>query len=636
MGVCKKCGKEIPDGMEVCDSCSASASNSEAYLDSLLNSVRSEPAERQDMLRRKKKKSESQQNKKENDVFENKPENKSEEKLEDILALTDVDNMEDMEGFQDIGDLDDIDNFSGLDDFDKDFNLDDISFDDVDDWEETEKSKKQEINNIKDKEPELDSNQIDNLVGDILEDLDNGGNAASNEVLSTEEDNPEENIKLDESILENQSNENDEDNTPDQNTESDQSDSENDGNIDNELMDYLNFMNFDEGSSEESADTPESNSVEEQELHMDGFQQDNLDATDSENEESINEESEKVDLENMDSGQDMNLDSIMALDDVFSSLNNEPEDMDMESGMDMGDILSDTLGAVSSRTSDSMGVDDMSSLMPDAELKDEEQEQPKKKKGLLAKLFGNVKDEKTAKKNQEQEEEKANKKQKKNKKSKDGDEDSSEDGKKDKSKKAKKEKVKKSKEKKVKEKKVKEKKAKEADAEIEDEGRINKVGAAIVFLMVAALGLVIIKGSASFSSSNDIKDAKNYFKYQKYDLAYDKLEGSQIKEQDSKLYKQIATIMRVNKELDSYRNYYKMGMYPEALDSLLKGLKRYDKYMNQAETLGVKSDLDLVRSQIIKELQNSFDLSEKEATNIYKVSSQEEYSKEVIKIASGN
>ena len=40
MTICRKCGKEIPDGEELCEDCKSQASNSgESYLDELMKSM---------------------------------------------------------------------------------------------------------------------------------------------------------------------------------------------------------------------------------------------------------------------------------------------------------------------------------------------------------------------------------------------------------------------------------------------------------------------------------------------------------------------------------------------------------------------------------------------------------------------
>lgn len=54
----------------------------------------------------------------------------------------------------------------------------------------------------------------------------------------------------------------------------------------------------------------------------------------------------------------------------------------------------------------------------------------------------------------------------------------------------------------------------------------------------------------------------------------------------------------------------------KALDSLLKGLQKYDKYLQLAEELNITSDLNYVKNQILEKLDSDFGLSEEEANRL--------------------
>jgi len=183
------------------------------------------------------------------------------------------------------------------------------------------------------------------------------------------------------------------------------------------------------------------------------------------------------------------------------------------------------------------------------------------------------------------------------------------------------------------EKKEKKKKTKEImkvmDEIDEDEGRINRVGASIVFLFFGLLVMVLLIGTNIFSYSLSINNATNYFEKQKYNQAYSEVYGIDIKDEDIQVYDKIMTVMFVNKQLNSYNNYYSIGKYPEALDSLLMGLRRYDKYLELATILGIKQDLDYVRDQILAELNNVFHIAEADALQIINSDSQTQYSLQV-------
>ncbi len=160
----------------------------------------------------------------------------------------------------------------------------------------------------------------------------------------------------------------------------------------------------------------------------------------------------------------------------------------------------------------------------------------------------------------------------------------------------------------------------------EVEGRINRLGASIVFLFFGVMVILLLVGTNIFTYSLSIANANTYFNRHKYTEAYNEVYGIELKDEDIVLYDKIETVMFVNKQLNSYNNYYAMKKYPEALDSLLKGLKRYDKYVELATLLGIKSDLDYVRDQILAELSHVYKLSEKAAVAILDSDSQMDYS----------
>lgn len=189
-------------------------------------------------------------------------------------------------------------------------------------------------------------------------------------------------------------------------------------------------------------------------------------------------------------------------------------------------------------------------------------------------------------------------------------------------------------------KKVKEKKPKkevvETIEDYEEVSRINPIGASIVFAFFGILVILVIIGTNIFSYSLSITNAKTHFNRHEYTEAYNQVYGVDIKDEDIEIYDKIMTVMFVNKQLNSYNNYYGMKKYPEALDSLLKGLNRYDKYIELATILGIKSDLDYVRDQILAELELVFGLTEKQAISIINSNSQMDYAVAVYDTIQGN
>lgn len=185
-----------------------------------------------------------------------------------------------------------------------------------------------------------------------------------------------------------------------------------------------------------------------------------------------------------------------------------------------------------------------------------------------------------------------------------------------------------SKQKKVKKKRTKKVKKEVQEVEI-DLGKVNPVAASFVMVTFALLALFLLSGSKAFAYSNSIKNATHYFNSQRYTKAYEELHGMEIKIEDVEIFNKIQTVMYVNKQLNSYNNYYAVAKHPEALDSLLKGLKRYDKYIELAIMYGIESDLDYVRGQILAELDSKYNLSEDKAMQMIAIEDEAEYSKQI-------
>ena len=165
------------------------------------------------------------------------------------------------------------------------------------------------------------------------------------------------------------------------------------------------------------------------------------------------------------------------------------------------------------------------------------------------------------------------------------------------------------------------KKLQEAKQILEEmqETRINRLGATIVFVFFTACAVALLFGSELFGYAISIESAEENFnkaynnnvKY--YTDAYNDIYGLDIKPEDQVLNDKIMTVMFVNKELNSYNSHMVLKDHQSALHSLLLGLYRYGKYYEQAIPLGIDRDMDYVRTQILKELEATFGVSEDEA-----------------------
>lgn len=523
--------------------------------------------------------------------------------------LEDVDEALDDINIDDIN-IDDI-NFDDVQEDDIDFDFEDLSVENFDeeiqmDSIEADDSQSEEVvlTNEKITKVEKENFDTDGLVTEELSNhLEENFDNIDLDVLTEENtDNSKDNFNLDGLLTEGTTNEEKFDL---------------DGLLEEEVTDDLEEENFDmdglsfEENTSELEDAVKEDSILTEE-NLDGLEQESLD--------------ENPDVENPDA---FSFDGLFDSDlDFATSLEDNSNAEGLLEGQDINlDNLTDVL--------DSSVLD----AMPDAEEMIVDEAHVKKKKGLFSRLFGNVKDDKWEKQKEleaQKEEEKrlkAEEKQKAEEETEEGEKELTKAEKKA-AKKAEKEAKKAAKKQAKEEKKAQEK---EADVEevIEDEGRINKVGASIVFVFFAACAIAVVAGTSAFSYNQSIKNATNLFGVKKYTQAYEQIQGVKIKSKDEEICNKIMTVMYVDKQLNSYYNYYGIKLYPEALDSLLKGLGKYDKYLYEAKQLGIKSDFDYVKDEILTELGNTFEVSEQEAYDMIDMEDKEKYSEKVRKIANG-
>lgn len=201
------------------------------------------------------------------------------------------------------------------------------------------------------------------------------------------------------------------------------------------------------------------------------------------------------------------------------------------------------------------------------------------------------------------------------------------------------EKAKKAQEKKEKKEQAKAEKAEKAKKKAEEKAKrvkppveiikIPSVMYGLIFTVVAGIGVLVFFGSKTLSYNSDMKAATKAFVKDEYSKAYDYLAGMDIKSNDKNFYDQVVTIMYVEKQYLSYNNYRKIEDYERALNSLLKGIEKYDRHKATANELNVLDDMEISYGKIITALKYDFSLSEKEARAISDIFNEEEYSNKV-------
>ncbi len=171
--------------------------------------------------------------------------------------------------------------------------------------------------------------------------------------------------------------------------------------------------------------------------------------------------------------------------------------------------------------------------------------------------------------------------------------------------------------------------AAEEEAEDAREKKINPKQVVTTFVILAVLAATVVLGTNEFNYHMVIARATNYFEMQKYRKAYDQIVGVDIKDRDQEIKDKILCVMYVQQQIDSYNNFSKLEMYENALDSLIKGVRKYNEHYEEAKAMGISSDLDGLHAKIEKELMDNYGLS-MEVVNAWTKLDQEDYTTTVL------
>ena len=155
-----------------------------------------------------------------------------------------------------------------------------------------------------------------------------------------------------------------------------------------------------------------------------------------------------------------------------------------------------------------------------------------------------------------------------------------------------------------------------AQEELEVTGKLNKVGVSIVVILAAMFLATEISGTEIFSYNSTMKQAESFFEAGKYTDAYREILGTNMKNKDQETYDKIVTVMKVQRSLNSYENYDNMKYYPDALNALLVGLRKYDENIETARNLEIEKDVDGCKEKILTLLDEEYGLSEDQARGI--------------------
>ncbi|MEG1888050.1 MAG: hypothetical protein RRZ33_02005 [Lachnospiraceae bacterium] len=156
----------------------------------------------------------------------------------------------------------------------------------------------------------------------------------------------------------------------------------------------------------------------------------------------------------------------------------------------------------------------------------------------------------------------------------------------------------------------------------------------VILMSVSILGLVLLAGSYS-GYALGIADAEKAYHQKDYLEAYTQLAGLKLKEKDKEFFAQTSLLAGIAVEESAFQTAMKIQRYEMALDSLVRGLGRYEKNEADAKTYGVSKPYKKIKLKMQKELKKNFKLSYKDAVELYGIRNRRKYSIEIAKTVRG-
>lgn len=140
----------------------------------------------------------------------------------------------------------------------------------------------------------------------------------------------------------------------------------------------------------------------------------------------------------------------------------------------------------------------------------------------------------------------------------------------------------------------------------------------ILFVVGAIMLILMLNNTISYNRA--ISVAKASMENGNYARAYEAMSGLELTGNDVVMYEQASVIMYVERHYESYENYKLMGRPVDALDALITGLVRYEKYYMRACELGVDKQLVATREKILLEITDEYGISSTEALSLANLS----------------
>ncbi len=159
--------------------------------------------------------------------------------------------------------------------------------------------------------------------------------------------------------------------------------------------------------------------------------------------------------------------------------------------------------------------------------------------------------------------------------------------------------------------------------------------ATFLVLSISIIGVVMV-GMTFTGIKRHMTQAQEYFEAGDYIKAYEKLNGFDLSDEKvSLLRNQARTLADLQLCQQEYEAFIEYEKYNYALDALITGIGRYEKYKDDAVEYGISDQYEAYANTMISELDESFSLSKEEALAIYNQPNRHYYTIELRKVLRG-
>ncbi|MBQ4530738.1 MAG: hypothetical protein IJA36_09055, partial [Lachnospiraceae bacterium] len=114
----------------------------------------------------------------------------------------------------------------------------------------------------------------------------------------------------------------------------------------------------------------------------------------------------------------------------------------------------------------------------------------------------------------------------------------------------------------------------------------------LILLMAASILALVLLSNNVINYQISVSKADNLFINGNYEEAYQNILGVKVKEEDEQLYDRIRIMTKLESKYKMYLAHIENEQYDEALNDLIMGVVKYDKYAKDAEELGIKKAYD--------------------------------------------